>query len=143
MNNETRYCAFCGHQRRIYQKTHVGVVDVLGALGMALLIFALLGDRFDPRSFGLAAIFIGIAEIFTLVRHRISLRCGRCGFDPIVYRRSQDDAAKMVKAYIERRKEDPALLLAGPVRPYGERLKGKAKKDRIHRDLGSHQAPNA
>ncbi len=117
--NDIRFCAFCGHQHRIYSKSHVSVFDVAVSVFLGFMIFAPIAGGIDARGLGVAAIFIGISEVFTMVRHRMSLSCGRCGFDPIVYRRSQDDAAKLVKAHLARRAEDPLKLLASPVRPAG------------------------
>lgn len=96
-------------------------LDVMIAVAMGLLVFAPFTDGLDARGFGLAAVFVGIAEIFTVIRHRMSLRCGRCGFDPIVYRRSQEEAARIVRSHLERRAEDPRTLLAEPVLPYGRK----------------------
>ena len=121
MRKESRYCAFCGHQHRIYTKSHVGILDVGLSLALGLLVLAPISNGFDARGIGVAAIFVGIAELFTVVRHRMSLRCGRCGFDPIIYRRSQEDAAKMVRLHLERRAADPRTLLAEPVTSYGRR----------------------
>lgn len=130
MRKESRYCAFCGHQHRIYTKSHVGIFDVLISLALGLLVLAPFSDGLDARGIGLAGIFIGVAELFTVIRHRMSLSCGRCGFDPIVYRRSQEDAAKLVRTHLARRAEDPRTFLAEPVGAYGK--KRDKKRDKAH-----------
>jgi hypothetical protein len=119
--NDIRFCAFCGHQHRIYSKSHVSFFDVAVSIFLGFMVFAPIAGGIDARGLGVAAIFVGISEVFTVLRHRMSLSCGRCGFDPIVYRRSHDEASKLVKAHIARRAEDPMKLLATPVRAVGSR----------------------
>lgn len=108
----------------------MGVWDVLIAVALGLLVLAPFSGGLDARGFGLAAIFVGIAEVFTVIRHRMSLRCGRCGFDPIVYRRSQEEAARLVRSHLERRAEDPRTLLAEPVLPYGRKRARGTRSER-------------
>jgi len=126
--NDFRYCAFCGHQHQIYSKSHVSFVDVAVSIFLGFMVFAPIAGGIDARGLGVAAIFVGVSEIFTVLRHRMSLSCGRCGFDPIVYRRSHDEAAKLVKAHIARRAEDPMKLLAAPVRAVG--IRKPSERDR-------------
>lgn len=116
-NRDKCLCAFCGRQRRFYGKSHVGILDVFAAIAIGVLVFMPISDGFDPRGLALGSILIGFAEVFVVVRHRMSLRCGRCGFDPIIYRRSQDEAARLVREHLLRRNSDPKFLLAEPVRP--------------------------
>lgn len=123
MRRQTRYCAFCGVEHRVYLKAHVGVLDVVIYTFAGLLVLAPFADTIDPRGIALGAIFIGIAEIFVGLRHRMSLRCGRCGFDPVIYRKSQEQAANIVREHIARRALNPANLLADPVVAAGRRLK--------------------
>jgi hypothetical protein len=129
MARENRFCAFCGQQRRVYVKAHVSAWDVFLAIGLGLLALSPFAGGLDARGFGLAAVFVGIAELFTVMRHRMSLKCGRCGFDPIIYRRSQEDAAKLVRAHLQRRSEDPRTLLTEPVLPYKRRRNGTLRPD--------------
>ena len=97
------------------------------------MVFAPITGGIDARGLGLAAIFVGISEVFTVLRHRMSLSCGRCGFDPIVYRRSHDEAAKLVKAHMARRAADPMTLLASPVRAVGVRKsKERERRESAH-----------
>ncbi len=130
MRRESRYCAFCGHRHRIYTKAHVGILDVILALALGFLVLSPFANGLDARGIGLAAIFVGVAELFTVIRHRMSLRCGRCGFDPIIYRRSQEDAAKLVRTHLARRAADPRTLLAQPIAPYGRRRERHSHEQR-------------
>jgi hypothetical protein len=71
---------------------------------------------FDPRGVAIGLVFIFGAEIFVVLRHRLSLNCPKCGFDPVTYRRQPEEAARRVREHLARRAEDPLLLLAEPVR---------------------------
>lgn len=112
-----RYCAYCGHHRRVYLKAHIGALDVVGCVVLGLMMMAPLSGGFDPRGLGLAAVFCGFAELFTGLRHRVNLKCVKCGFDPVVYRKSHEDAAKLVREHLEKRAQNPESLLADPVVP--------------------------
>jgi metallophosphoesterase superfamily enzyme len=41
----------------------------------------------------------------------MTISCRHCGFDPLVYVKDRELAAQKVKAFLEKRKEDPAMLL--------------------------------
>lgn len=134
-NREKRLCAYCGRARRIYAKAHVGVLDVLMAVATGVLVFIPISDGFDPRALGLAAVLIGFCELFVTFRHRLSLRCSACGFDPVIYRRSHEEAARLVREHSQRRAKDPAYLLAEPARPYMYK-KGGAVRQKNARSKG-------
>ncbi|HRK08108.1 MAG TPA: hypothetical protein PLZ57_10095 [Pseudobdellovibrionaceae bacterium] len=121
---EPRLCAFCGSSHRVYLKRHIGIWDVLLAiaLGFAMWVPWSAGGPedairfFDPRGVAIGLVFIFGAEIFVVLRHRLSLNCPKCGFDPVTYRRQPEEAARRVREHLARRAEDPLLLLAEPVR---------------------------
>lgn len=112
------YCAFCGHKKLIVTKKHINALDVFAAVSLGLGFMAVIGDGFDPRGFGVAGVLLAITEVFAVVRHRMSLKCSRCGFDPLIYRRSPEEAAKIVKTHMAIRNQSPQGLLGEPVRPY-------------------------
>ncbi len=118
---EHRLCAFCGNQNRVYMKRHISFVDTVLCVFGGLFVMAPFVDGFDPRGLGLGAVFIGVAEVFIGLRHRLSLKCGRCGFDPVIYRKSHEEAARIVREHIARRALNPANLLADPVVAAGRR----------------------
>ncbi len=39
------------------------------------------------------------------------MACPHCGFDPLLYIKSQEKACEQVKAHLERRKNDPYVLM--------------------------------
>ena len=117
MAQDKRFCAYCGHHRAVYTKKHVSLLDVLGATGLGLASASLIAQQFDPRGFLISALGIGIAEIFVSFRYRLRLICGRCGFDPVLYRRDPSAAAERVKRVREERLNHPVLALAEPGLP--------------------------
>lgn len=102
-------------------KTHVSVFDVILCTFAGLLVLSPIVDSIDPRGVAIGAIFIGVAEVFVGLRHRISLKCSRCGFDPVIYRKSQEDAARLVREHIARRELDPKNILSDRVVAAGRR----------------------
>lgn len=128
---QSRLCAFCGNEHRVYMKAHVSVLDVILCTFAGLLVLSPIVDAIDPRGIAIGAIFIGVAEMFVGLRHRISLKCPRCGFDPIIYRKSQEQAAEIVRRHIARRGLNPAHLLSDPVVAAGRRKpRGESRRSR-------------
>lgn len=126
-------CAFCGADHRVYMKAHISAFDVAICALAGLLVVAPFAGEFDARGLGLGAIFVGIAEVFVGLRHRMSVKCGRCGFDPIIYRKSQERAAEIVRLHLERRAQNPAHLLAEPIIAAGRRAGRDAARGRSNR----------
>ena len=129
-SRERRLCAFCGAEHGIYRKAHVSMFDVVLCAFVGILVMAPITNSLDPRGIAIGAVFIGFAELFVSLRHRVSLKCGRCGFDPIIYRRSQEQAAKLVREHLARRAANPAHLLSEPIIAAGQRAardKARAK----------------
>jgi len=126
-------CAFCSADHRVYLKAHISAFDVVICALVGLLVVSPLSGGFDARGLGLGAVFVGIAEIFVGLRHRLSVKCGRCGFDPIIYRKSQERAAEIVRLHLERRALNPAHLLADPIVAAGRRPGRQKAKERSNR----------
>ncbi len=121
----------------MYLKRHIGIWDVCLALalGFAMWVPWSAGGPedsisfFDPRGIAIGLVFIFAAEIFVVFRHRLSLNCPKCGFDPVTYRRHPEEAARRVREHLARRAEDPLLLLAEPVRL--PKLRKKVSPDEV------------
>ncbi len=100
-------------------------------------------NSIDPRGIGMGAIFLGVTELFIALRHRVSLKCGRCGFDPVIYRRSQEEAARLVREHIARRAANPAHFLSEPVMAAGRKAaiakSKRGEKSRRERLDSPHQ----
>lgn len=114
-------------------KSHVSVFDVVLCTFAGLLVMSPFVDAIDPRGVAIGAMFIGVAEIFVGLRHRISLKCARCGFDPVIYRKSQEKAAQLVREHIAKRDLNPANLLSDPVVAAGRRSADVKKRARNSR----------
>lgn len=109
------YCAFCRSPRKIYRKRNIGLIDVFAALlGANVTMFAIF-EEFDPRALLIFVTFLAIAEIFVQVRWRLAIVCPYCGFDPVLYLKDSARAVEKVKVCLNRRKNDPASLLAKPL----------------------------
>ncbi len=101
------FCAFCRTERIVYLKRHVSVVDVLLGLLSGLLLMLLVWQDFDARFLIFFAMSVICAEVFVLVRGRLSMPCPHCGFDPWVYKKDPAKAAARVKTFLDVRKNDP------------------------------------
>jgi hypothetical protein len=113
------FCAFCKTPRHVYRKKRIGAFDILACALGALTVMGLVFQQWDPRVFLFFVGFLAMAEIFIQLRWRVSVVCQHCGFDPLLYLKKPDEAAEKVKLHLERRKNDPATLLARPLNiPY-------------------------
>lgn len=110
------YCAFCKTKRTIHLKKHVGGVEISLSLLASIVLMFLFFQKFDFRIIPIFALAICFYETLIQIQYRLSLACPHCGFDPILYLKSQQKACEVVKAHLEKRKQDPeALLKAKPL----------------------------
>ncbi len=110
------YCAFCRTPRIIYTKRHISTGDAGLCFVSAILFGVIIWQDFDPRMIVLFAIGLGLSELFVIFRWRLSIVCPHCSFDPVLYKRAPESAAKRVKRYLEIRREDPLKALSTPLR---------------------------
>ncbi len=106
------WCAFCKWERKIYRKRHLSFLNVFLCLLLSVLISEVLWSYFDPRMLVLFVSFLFVAELFLLIRWRVTVSCPYCGFDPILYLRNREAAVKKVKSYLENAKGDQFILSA-------------------------------
>jgi hypothetical protein len=108
------FCAFCRSERTVYSKRHISAIDV----GLALLASALLSlivwQELDPRLVMFFALALGLAELFVVLRWRLTIACQKCGFDPVLYKKKPALAAARVKETYKRKMEDPLSAFAPP-----------------------------
>lgn len=105
------------------------LVSVAGALSIPYLIF----HELHVLSFVLFIVFLMLSEMFVQIRWRMAMVCKSCGFDPVLYIKNQALAVAKVKVHLDKRKNDPANLLARPlnlprVNPRSEEIKLQIKK---------------
>jgi hypothetical protein len=110
------YCAFCRSPRLVYKKRHVSVVDVIYALVATLLMSLMIWQDLDPRASVVFALFIGLSEVFIMLRWRLSITCPHCGFDPVLYKRSPERAANQVNVHMLARRQSPMSAFTPPPR---------------------------
>lgn len=109
------FCAFCKSPRRIYRKRNIGFIDVIAAALASIVAMLVLWRSYDPRVMIVFVVFLAISESFVKIRWRLTMPCGQCGFDPLLYIKHPDLAAEKVKARLDMRKQDPKYLFARPL----------------------------
>lgn len=129
---DRRFCAFCKGSRRVYLKKHIDLTNVLGAMVFAVAASVVVYGSLDPRG----AIFFGIGlilgEVFVHSRWRASVICRLCGFDPVIYKRSPQLAAKAVRRFYEQKVEDPEFILSkSPLLEVRRRMREQERKKQM------------
>lgn len=106
------YCAFCRSERRISLQKHIGLYEIgLSALGAVLLSF-LFYQSLQPQALVFLGVSLSLLEFFVQFKYRLAIACPHCGFDPLLYIKSREKACEQVKQHLERRKNDPYVLLS-------------------------------
>jgi hypothetical protein len=89
-------------------------VDAALALAASATLSLIVWQTLDPRAVVFFALAMGFAELFIVMRWRMSISCPKCGFDPVLYKKNPEAAAARVKRFMEWRREDPLWVLAPP-----------------------------
>lgn len=131
-----RFCAYCKAPRRVYVKKHVDMTNVIGMLAFAMAITYFAWGAPDPRGLVLFCVFISFSEVFVYLRWRTSLACGLCGFDPIVYKRSPQEASKRVQEFFAEHRDDPQFLLSrSPLVQVQKKLMAQERQNDLRREI--------
>lgn len=109
------YCAFCKVVRKVYANKHMGLIDVLCLVLFGILLTYVVYKTLDPRGLFFVGILLITGEAFAQMKWRTSMVCGNCGFDPVIYIRSPEQAGLKIRAFLDKRAESPAHLLRLPV----------------------------
>lgn len=120
---QKRFCAFCSAERKVYLKKHAGLWDVVTAILMGTLVMWARWQEFQPK---VVVIFIAILmamEVVIQIRHRLSIVCQFCGFDPVLYKKNPPAAAQLVKSHMDTMTTDPDFLLSERAQSVLRRLK--------------------
>ncbi|MBX3022386.1 MAG: hypothetical protein KF799_12000 [Bdellovibrionales bacterium] len=126
---DERFCAFCRSPRRLYVKKHVDLTNVLGVLLVTGALTHVLWGGPDPRGVVLFMTFIVTGEVFIYLRWRASIVCRMCGFDPLIYKKSPERAAKAVNQFFKEQAENPAFWMSkSPLLEVHRRLKEDEKR---------------
>jgi hypothetical protein len=98
----------------VYRKKHVSLIDAFLAFAASLLLSFIIWQAYDPRAVVFFALGLGVAELFVLIRWRVTIACPKCGFDPVLYKKNPQAAADRVKRFMDWRRQDPAAVLNPP-----------------------------
>lgn len=91
-------------------------MDVLWAAFASVLLGFIFWQDFDPRMAVFFAVGTALAETFVLIRRQSSIACKKCGFDPVLYRKSPALAAARVKDFYRQKAEDPMSVFSPPAK---------------------------
>lgn len=105
------HCAFCRKPRQVYVKRHLSWTDVVFTAIAAVTICGLIWQRFEPKAALVFVAMLILGETAVQIRWRVGLACSACGFDPLLYMRRPDAARDRVRAFFDRRSEEPDFLL--------------------------------
>ena len=110
-HREKVFCAFCKNPKYIRTVKHIGWTNVVICFVAALTSMFVFWQAFDPRFLLLWSVYLGIAEMFTYLMWRASVRCDTCAFDPVLYRSDPARASHIVKAHLEEMRASGRYLL--------------------------------
>jgi hypothetical protein len=120
------YCAFCKVERRVYASKHLSLVDITGLVFLGIVCTYTVFQSLDPRGLLFVGLLMLVGEAFAQAKWRGSMICSNCGFDPVVYVRSPEQAGLKIKAFLDKRADSPEHLLRPPVVvPLKKETKGK------------------
>ena len=111
LNSRKALCAFCGSKMKVYTQKHFGLLNFIGVAALSTYIMYLVWSDFDLRVLIVFVCLSFLGELIVHFRWRLSMQCKSCGFDPVLYKRSQKAASERVKVHLERRKADPTAFL--------------------------------
>jgi hypothetical protein len=122
------YCAFCKTIRKVYTHKHLSAIEVLSLVLLSIVVNYSLYHSMDPRGLFIVGTILIVAELFTQMKWRTAMICRNCGFDPIVYLRSPEQAGLKIKAFLERRSESPLDIMRTPIQRSATAPSEKPKK---------------
>jgi hypothetical protein len=130
------FCAFCKAERKVYVKKHVDLTNVVAAVVLAMIVGQAYWGGPDPRALMLFCLTIVGSEMLIYLRWRSSVVCHLCGFDPVVYKRSPEDAARMVRAFYAEKQDNPDFWLTrSPLVERKRQVRGQERKAAGHKAL--------
>lgn len=101
-------------------------MDIMGLVLFGIICTYAVFKSLDPRGLFFVGILLIIGEAFSQAKWRTSMICRNCGFDPVVYIRSPEQAGLKIKAFLDKRADSPEHLLRPPVvLPLRKEAKGK------------------
>jgi hypothetical protein len=105
------YCAFCKNPRKVYRSKYLSLMAVVGLVGFSFLLSFLVWQEVDARGLAILGLLLLVGEAFHQVRWRQSMICSNCGFDPVLYLKSPEQAGLQIKEFVNYRADRPEYLL--------------------------------
>lgn len=109
---DRRFCAFCKSPRRVYLKKHVDLTNVLASGLLTGAVTMAFWNDLDPRGLAIFGMLMLFSELLVYLRWRLAIVCRKCGFDPVLYKRSPEAAAARVREFFNTQMENPAFQLS-------------------------------
>lgn len=112
LDNPGFYCAFCKSPRPGVADRGLRLQTILSALLLSALLSFLFWDELDPRALPIFIVLVMCLEFASQIHWKARIICPHCGFDPVLYVKNQGLAAEKVKDYLERRQQNPLILMS-------------------------------
>ena len=106
------FCAFCKIEHSIYHQKHAKWDDFLYCFVISIAIMFLFWREFSPKFLALFLVCLVASEFFIQARWRVSIVCGSCGFDPVMYLKDPKKAEERVSNKLEEVKSSEILALS-------------------------------
>lgn len=122
------YCAHCRSPRHVIIKQHVSWINVLQAFSISALLSYAFWESLHPLSAIFALSFLVLMEIGVRMRRRAELVCRKCGFDPVLYKKSPELAKLKVQEFFKKNIMDPDIpMIDSPLVELRRRIKKQEK----------------
>ncbi len=115
----------------VYTYRHLTLTQVIGLVLLGIIITYSVFMSLDLRGLGFILLMLIVAEVFTQTKWRASMICRNCGFDPVVYIRSPEQAGLKIKAFMDKRSQSPDHLLRPQVRWARQPLESEKKAENL------------
>lgn len=113
----------------MYVKKHVDLTNVVGILLVTGTATHVMWGGPDPRGLVLFMSLIVIGEMFIYLRWRAAIICRMCGFDPVVYKKSPERAARGVNQFFKAQAENPQFWMSkSPLLDLHRRMKENERR---------------
>jgi len=96
----------------VYLKKHVDLTNVVAAMLLSAAVTLAYWGQVDPRGIMMFCLVMALSEFFVYLRWRVAVVCKMCGFDPVVYKRSPEQAALLVRKFFEEQSVNPRFHLS-------------------------------
>lgn len=123
------YCAHCKSARYISAQRHVSWINVLQSFVLSAAISFLLWQDVHPFSVIFALVFLVFAEVGIRMKMRAEFICKKCGFDPVLYKKSPEMAKLKVQEFFQKNIMEPDVpLIDSPLLELRKRIKAQEKR---------------